>query len=63
MEYKKVENVELEMMVDEVKRTQPYVIQNIQIEAKTYFARFEALKAEGFTPEQALEIVKARGLT
>lgn len=31
--------------------------------AKGYKAFFDALRAEGFTDVQALEIVKARGLT
>lgn len=57
----KVSNIELEMAIDEMKRYLPYQIQMFILNSKALKARFDALKGEGFTDEQSIEIVKARG--
>lgn len=42
-------------------RVAPYQVRMYQEEAKLLKARYDALIAEGFSKEEALEIVKARG--
>lgn len=58
----KITNVELQIMVDELKRMLPYQIEQIQINSKILKARYDSLKKEGFSDKEALEIVKARGI-
>lgn len=55
-------NIEFEMMLDEMKKNLPIQIKYHNELAKLYKARFDALVREGFTQEQALEIVLARGI-
>ncbi|HHB2168497.1 hypothetical protein OCB69_22675 [Bacillus cereus] len=55
-------NIELEMMLDTMKKNLPIQIKYHNELAKLYKARFDALVREGFTQEQALEIVLARGI-
>ncbi|MRS27118.1 hypothetical protein [Bacillus sp. RIT694] len=55
-------NIELEMMLDAMKKNLPIQIKYHNELAKLYKARFDALVREGFTQEQALEIVLARGI-
>ncbi|HGH7180722.1 hypothetical protein CON07_20015 [Bacillus sp. AFS094611] len=55
-------NIELEMMLDAMKKNLPIQIKYHNELAKLYKARFDALVREGFTQDQALEIVLARGI-
>lgn len=52
---------ELKRTVENFRQTSGYMIEMMQISARVYRARYDALIAEGFKPEEALEIVKARG--
>lgn len=56
----KVTNIEWEMALDETRRQLPYFIQNASMTAKLLKAKYDSLVAEGFTAEQAMEIVKTR---
>lgn len=62
MEYKKLTNLELDMMADEVRRMLPFQIEAIKMNAKALGERREALIKEGFTREEAMDIIKARGV-
>ncbi|MGH0678655.1 hypothetical protein ACQVPP_15760 [Bacillus luti] len=55
-------NIELEIMLDAMKKNLPIQIKYHNELAKLYKARFDALVREGFTQDQALEIVMARGI-
>lgn len=57
----KITNVEFQLMIDEMKRTLPFMIENWKIDAKSMFARRKALIEAGFSEKEALEIIKARG--
>lgn len=61
MEYNKISDVELQIMVDEARRVMPYQTQVLAVNAKMLAARLNALIDEGFTREEAVEIIKARG--
>lgn len=61
MEYKQYTSVELEMMADDFEKFEPAKKRVLQSDAVLLFARYQALIKEGFTPEDALEIIKARG--
>lgn len=41
--------------------TATYLIKTLEIDARVIRARYNALVKEGFKPEEALEIIKARG--
>ncbi|MED4977214.1 hypothetical protein NST70_13720 [Weizmannia sp. FSL K6-0777] len=58
----KYTNIEMEMAIDEVRRSLPYLIENTAIQAKVLKARYDHLVVEGFKPEDALEIIKTRPL-
>ncbi len=58
----KLTAIEMEMALDELKGNLPYMIQNVTIAAKVFKAKYDSLVMEGFTEEQALEIVKTRPL-
>lgn len=62
MEYKKLTDLELDMMTDEVRRMLPFQIEAIKMNAKALGERREALMKEGFTREEAMDIIKARGV-
>lgn len=55
-------NIELEMAIDELKRRLPYLIQQTEVSSKVLKGRYDNLVGEGFTKEQALEIIKIRPL-
>ncbi|AKO92696.1 hypothetical protein BEH_11685 [Priestia filamentosa] len=58
----KVTPVEMEMMMDDLVEKMPFMIKVQAHNAKVLKARYDSLIKEGFTPEQALELVKARPL-
>ncbi|MFF0831003.1 hypothetical protein ACFYU8_29610 [Brevibacillus sp. NPDC003359] len=59
----KLTAIEWQMLIDNIIEEMPYQIK-IHVEvSKLYKARFDALVSSGFTENQALEILKARGLT
>ena len=57
----KYTNIEFQMMNEEAKRIMPYIIENHKLDAKILFERYLSLQKEGFTAEDALKIVIARG--
>ncbi|MBG9548404.1 hypothetical protein [Cytobacillus firmus] len=57
----KITNIEFQIMIDEMVRNLPYQIEAFKLNAKLIKARYDALKDEGFSEQEALEIVKARG--
>ena len=59
----KVTDIEFQMMIDEAKRTLPMQIQAYIVDSEIMFERFQALKTAGFSEQEALEIIKARGVT
>ncbi|ECD6517259.1 hypothetical protein E2329_22540 [Salmonella enterica subsp. enterica] len=52
--------VELEMMIDDIKHSLEYQMQLIPLQAKIHKERYDSLLKEGFTKEEAMDIVKAR---
>lgn len=58
----KVTRVEFELMLDQMLEGLPVLIQKAGADAQLLKAKYDALVKEGFTNEQALEIVKARPL-
>ncbi|MBY0122175.1 hypothetical protein [Bacillus sp. S/N-304-OC-R1] len=57
----KLTNIELQMMIDDMKRTLPFMIEFWKNDAKSMYARRKSLIEVGFTEKEALEIIKARG--
>lgn len=55
-------NIELEMILDNFVKALPVQLRMQREMSKLYKARFDALVKQGFTEQQALEIVKARGI-
>ncbi|MDA2014172.1 hypothetical protein PDM95_00835 [Bacillus cereus] len=55
-------NIELEMILDNFVKALPIQIRMQREMSKLLKARFDALVTEGFTEQQALEIVKSRGI-
>lgn len=53
---------ELEMAIQELTSNLPIMIESAKISAKVLKAKYDSLTAEGFTEQQALEIIKARPL-
>ncbi|BAQ11313.1 phage protein [Bacillus sp. OxB-1] len=51
---------EYQVAVDTMKEVLPYALELFPPQAKALKAKFDSLVAEGFTLEQALEIVKTR---
>jgi hypothetical protein len=58
----KITNVEFEMMVDEMIRTIPYQIKYHVELSRLYKSRYDSLIKAGFSKNEALAIVKARGI-
>ncbi|MGF9907913.1 hypothetical protein [Brevibacillus porteri] len=58
----KLTPIEWQMLIDELVAEMPYQIKMYAESSKLFKARFDALIATGFTEQQALEIVKARGI-
>ncbi|MGK5512032.1 hypothetical protein [Brevibacillus formosus] len=59
----KLSPIEWQMLIDDVIAEMPYQIKMYIETSKLYKGRFDALISSGFTETQALEIIKARGLT
>lgn len=57
----KVTNIEKQMMLDEMIENAPFMISYFIQDAKLLFERRKALVEAGFTEQEALEIIKARG--
>lgn len=58
----KITNVEFEMMVDEMIRTIPFQVKyHIEL-SRLYKSRYDSLVKAGFSKNEALAIIKARGL-
>lgn len=58
----KLTNIEMEMAIDEMKRNLPYLIKNAAVQAQFLKAKYDNLVSQGFTEQQALEIIKTRPL-
>ncbi|KMZ43969.1 MULTISPECIES: hypothetical protein [Bacillales] len=58
----KLTPIERQMMIDAFVEEMPFQINLLVESSKVFKARFDSLVASGFTEDQALEIVKARGL-
>ncbi|MBH0171041.1 hypothetical protein [Fictibacillus sp. 18YEL24] len=58
----KITNVEFEMMVDEMIRTIPYQIKYHVELSRLYKSRYDSLVKAGFSKNEALAIIKARGI-
>lgn len=61
MEYEKLTDAEMDILADEHAARNPYLKRILESEAVLLRARYIALVDQGFTAEQALEIIKARG--
>lgn len=59
----KLTPIEWQMLIDAIVEEMPYQIKMHVETSKLYKARFDALVSSGFTETQALEIIKARGLS
>ncbi|EEK50736.1 hypothetical protein FO497_29215 [Bacillus cereus ATCC 10876] len=59
---KQYTNIELEMILDNFVKALPMQMRMQREMSKLYKARYDALVSEGFTEQQALEIVKLRGI-
>lgn len=53
---------ELQAAIENCKRLLPYQIELAKVIAKSEKAKYDAYVAEGFTKEQALELLKVRGV-
>ena len=53
--------LEYRLAVDEMRDNLPYIIEYWGIESVSMKARYDELQAAGFSQQEALEIIKARG--
>lgn len=58
----KLTKIELEMALDQMEETLPYLIKRQSQNAKLLKAKFDTLIETGFTEQQAIEIIKSRPL-
>ncbi|MDC0761680.1 hypothetical protein POF51_13320 [Brevibacillus sp. AG] len=58
----KLTPIEWQMLIDDLVAQMPFQIKLYAESSKLFKARFDALVAAGFNAQQALEIVKARGV-
>lgn len=56
-------NLQIEMAIKELKANLPSMIEFGKLAAKQHKAYYDSLVKEGFTENQAIEIVKKHGLT
>lgn len=56
----KISRAEMELAVDYMREVLPAQLQVLGLHAEILKAKFDALVREGFTEQQALEIVKSR---
>lgn len=55
--------IQKEMMLDDLRKNElPFFLEKIKIDATVIKAKFDALVSEGFSEQQAIEIVKTRPL-
>ena len=59
MEGQEVDANGFQAALEEIKRTLPYMQEYFQIQAELHWKKFNALKEQGFTDEQALELTKS----
>lgn len=55
-------NLQIQMGMDNIRNLMPHIIEQQKLNAKVHRARFDALVSEGFTENQAIEIVGKRPL-
>lgn len=58
----KVTRIEMEVALDYLIESLPVLIRRASIDAQMLKVKYDALVAEGFSKQQALEIVKSRPL-
>jgi uncharacterized pyridoxamine 5'-phosphate oxidase family protein len=58
----KFTRVEAEIAVDQMIEILPAMLRQVPYQAKVFKAKYDALVKEGFTKEEALDIVKSRPL-
>lgn len=59
---KPLSGIQLAQTIEQLKQQMPLIISSQAMKAEMYFTYYKQLVKEGFSEEQALEIIKARGL-
>lgn len=54
--------IQMEQQIEEFMRILPSQIKLMQIQSKLYKAKYDSLIEEGFTEEQTMKIIEARGV-
>ncbi|GGN66458.1 hypothetical protein [Oceanobacillus indicireducens] len=57
----KPNSIQFANAIEQVKHELPLHLEKQRIKANLYMNMYKALKKEGFTDEQAMDIIKARG--